>query len=116
MTVAATDEQMLEFCVELAYHKSCGFQADIISGSMACGEGTDGKEDSKLDENGHHPLLDGPVFFQVDQNTDLAALLIGDKLDSGHGFRRTLIPTSLPRRSPQLKQCIAVQIPIRSTS
>src|SRR5450755_2139221 len=27
----------------------------------------------------------GSVFFQVDQNTDLAALLIGDKLDSAHG-------------------------------
>jgi hypothetical protein len=25
------------------------------------------------------------VFFQVDQNADLAALLIGDELDSAHG-------------------------------
>jgi hypothetical protein len=26
------------------------------------------------------------VFFQVDQNADLSAFLIGDKLDSAYGF------------------------------
>src|SRR4051794_34218175 len=30
-------------------------------------------------------LPNGPVLFQVDQNTDLAAVLISDKPDSGHG-------------------------------
>ena len=30
-------------------------------------------------------LPDGPVCFQVDQNADLAPLLIGHKLNSGHG-------------------------------
>jgi hypothetical protein len=30
-------------------------------------------------------LPDVSVFLRVDQNTDLAALLIGDKLDSTHG-------------------------------
>ena len=29
---------------------------------------------------------DGAVFFQVDQDPDLAALLIGDELNSGHEF------------------------------
>jgi hypothetical protein len=29
---------------------------------------------------------EGAVFFQVDENPDLAALLIGDELDSGHEF------------------------------
>lgn len=28
----------------------------------------------------------GPVFFQVDENAHFAALLVGDILDSGHGF------------------------------
>lgn len=29
---------------------------------------------------------DGAVFFQVDENSNLAALLIGDELDSGRRF------------------------------
>src|SRR6266853_429215 len=30
-------------------------------------------------------LPDGPVFFQIDQDTDLAALLVSHVLDSAHG-------------------------------
>ncbi|MGD0617318.1 MAG: hypothetical protein ABSB67_06620, partial [Bryobacteraceae bacterium] len=29
-------------------------------------------------------LPDGPVFFQVDQDADFAAFIIGDKLDAAH--------------------------------
>src|SRR3982751_1885999 len=38
----------------------------------------------------NHPVQEvfpnGPEFFQVNEDTDLAALFIGDKLDSGLGF------------------------------
>src|ERR1039457_5656674 len=43
-----------------------------------------------------------PVFFQVDENADLAGFLIGDKLDSTHDFIFLQVTASAPCTSISL--------------